>query len=284
MDYSNAPPEQLAVFGGNPPADAINFRIHETFTTLPRSGRFADAKAWESRRTELLTKLQQLLPVEPDPDFPAPRTEVRQPRQVSGKLPAILYIASDSEDTPHIWSRLGGIARQNNGVQMIVWPRGVGEVPWPQTFWQATLRNAMHVGQTVDSMRLRDVIAAVRKLRDVANVDPGRIMVAGRGISGALGLYAAILDSTIHQVMLIEPPSSHAEGPIFLNVMRHTDLPEAAALLAPRRLNFYGRMPPAYDYTRHVYALHGKADHVFVAMNLEFVLAGRYDHSVSSGW
>jgi hypothetical protein len=181
---------------------------------------------------------------------------------------------------PDIQDRLGRVA----SVKMIVWPRGTGEVPWPQSFWKATLRNAMHIGQTVDSMRVRDVIAAVRRLRDVPETDPDRIMVAGRGISGVLGLYAAILDEGISQVMLIDAPSTHADGPIFLNILRHTDLPEAAALLAPRRLNFYGRMPPAFEYTKHVYALYGKPDRLFLAMNIEHVLAGRYDHNLSSGW
>jgi hypothetical protein len=36
--------------------------------------------------------------------------------------------------------------------------------------------------------------------------------------------------------MLIEPPSTHAEAAIFLNILRHTDLPEAAARLVARYL------------------------------------------------
>lgn len=141
----------------------------------------------------------------------------------------------------------------------------------------------MHTGQTVDSMRLQDVLTAFEQLRTVEGVDPERIMVLGKGISGALGLYAAILDPRIHQVMLMDPPASHREGPIFLNIMRHTDLPEAAALLAPRRLNFYGHMPAAYEYTKHIYQLYDKPGHVFLAMNIEYVLAGRYDYGMASG-
>jgi hypothetical protein len=166
---------------------------------------------------------------------------------------------------------------------MVVWPRGTGEVPWPRSFWKDTLRNAMHIGETIDSMRLRDVLRAFERLRADSGVDPDRIMVLGKGVSGALGLYAAILESRIHQVMLIEPPSSHREGPIFLDIMRHTDLSEAAALLAPRRLNFYGQMPPAFEYTKHVYELYGKPQHLFLAMNIEYVLTGRYDHGMASG-
>ncbi|MEX2260330.1 MAG: acetylxylan esterase [Bryobacteraceae bacterium] len=282
MDYSDAPPEQLSVFGGSPPADAINFRIQESFTTRAAPGKFASLSAWESRKTQLLAEVRKLLPQQSG-DGVTIRTEVRKPKQVDKKLPGLLYIASDGEDLAYINDLLRGASRLNESIRMIVWPRGVGEVPWPRSFWKDTLRNAMHTGQTVDSMRLRDVLAAFQQLRETEGVDPERIMVVGKGVSGAIGLYAAILDPRVHQAMLMDPPSSHREGPIFLNIMRHTDLPEAAALLAPRRLNFYGQMPPAFEYTRHVYQLHGKPEHLFVAMNIEYVLMGRYDHNMASG-
>jgi hypothetical protein len=285
MDYSDAPPEQLAVFAGNPPADAINYRIHETFTSAAPAPRFPSIPAWEKRKAELSTAIRNLLPVVAEDDLPV-RTQMMGRPQTSGsaaKLPGLLYIASDGEDLPYIRSVLSGVNRRNESIRMIVWPRGVGEVPWPRSFWKDTLRNAMHTAQTVDSMRLRDVLRAFEQLRGASGVDPDRIMVLGRGVSGALGLYAAILDPRVHQVMLMEAPSSHSEGPIFLNIMRHTDLSEAAALLAPRRLNFYGHMPPAFEYTKHIYRLYGEPDHLFVAMNIEYVLTGRYDHGMASG-
>ena len=108
-------------------------------------------------------------------------------------------------------------------------------------------------------------------------------MVMGRGVSGALGLYAAILDPKIQQVMLLDPPSTHVQGPLFLNVLRYTDLPEAAALLAPRRLHFYGRMSKEFDYTRGVYEVLGAAGHIGVAMNIEYVAEGKYGHAFASG-
>ena len=37
-------------------------------------------------------------------------------------------------------------------------------------------------------------------------------------------------------VILIDPPSSHREGPIFLNVLRVLDIPDALGLVAPREL------------------------------------------------
>jgi len=109
-------------------------------------------------------------------------------------------------------------------------------------------------------------------------------MICGRGVSGARGLYAAILLPEIHQVTLINPPASHREGPIFLNILRYADLPEAAALLSPRRLNFLARMPEAYSQTREIFALYGRKDHVFLSMSLEGLLAGRCHHGLVSGW
>jgi len=120
------------------------------------------------------------------------------------------------------------------------------------------MRNAMLVGLTVDSMRLADVFVALEVLRRQPGVDAQRIMTLGQGASGVLGLYAAILDPGVHQVMLVNPPTTHADAPIFLNILRHTDLPEATALLAPRHLSFFARVPGAFDYTRHVYSLYGK--------------------------
>jgi hypothetical protein len=212
------------------------------------------------------------------------RVLIRKPRELAGKAPAALYVASEGDDPAYLAGLLSGVQRGGRAVQMVVYPRGIGEIGWDHTFWKATLRNAMHVGQTIDSMRLTDVIQAFRALAEHANVDASRITVAGKSIAGALALYAAILEPRVHQVILIDPPVSHQQGPVFLGILRHTDLPEAAALLAPRRLNFYSRMPTPYEYTRDVYALSGKKENVFVAMNLDAVVDGRYDHNFSSGY
>ena len=168
-------------------------------------------------------------------------------------------------------------------VRLIVFPRGVSEAPWDREVWRDMQRNAMFVGHTVDSMRLCDVLVGVEALRRDEGVDPSRIMVLGAAGSGVLGLYAAILDPQIAQAMLINPPVTHADAPIFLNALRYTDLPEAAALMAPRHLTFYGRMPAEYEYTRHVYALYGKSANLARAMNVQAVVEGRYDHNFASG-
>jgi hypothetical protein len=278
MSYTNAPAEKLAVFpGGKTPADARNARVHEFFTTRPPSGRFATRQAWEKRKTELMAALRDkvfgALPRNPRnarieqagneftvaSDNTVPVRALWRKGRGQGRQAAVLYIASDGDDDAALNRLLGGLKVPDPAARLILFPRGTGEVPWNKTASTAMLRNAMHVGETVDSMRLADVLAAVDALIREPDVDPQRVTVAGAGMAGAIGMYAAILDSRVQHVVVIDPPESHVQGPVFLNVLRHTDLPEAAALLAPRRLSFYARMPKAYEYSRHVWALYGKS-------------------------
>ncbi len=142
----------------------------------------------------------------------------------------------------------------------------------------------MHTGRTVDSMRLYDVLRAVEFLRSQPDVDPARISVLGKGTAAGLALYAAILDERVMQPILMDPPASHRDGPVFLNVLRYVDLPEAAALVAPRPVVFYARVPAEYEPARAIYRLLGKPDGLFLSMNLEAVVEGRYDHNFSSGY
>lgn len=306
MDYSNAPPETLAVFQGQPPADAGNYRVHETFTAREAAAAPGSWSEWRSRASGLLTALREkVIAAVPEGalevktlgkaagwddleisggDGVGVRMLLRRPPKEKTAVPGLLYVASEGEDPRAIEGLLRTVNSRNNSVRAAVYPRGIGEISWDKSFWKDTLRNAMHTGLTVDMMRLWDVQRAVEAVRRESQLDAGRIMIAGSGVSGVLGLYAAILDPAVAQVTLIDPPESHTRGPVFLNVLRHTDLPEAAALLAPRRLNFYARMPAAFEYTRKIYGLDGKADRVFLTMQLEGVLEGRYDHGYASGF
>lgn len=71
---------------------------------------------------------------------------------------------------------------------------------------------------------------------NMPEVDPAWSAVMGRGVPGIPGLHAAIFEPTVTQVLWCEPLESHRENPVFLKIFRHTDLPEAGACLAPRRL------------------------------------------------
>ncbi|PYT25394.1 MAG: hypothetical protein DMG58_24280 [Acidobacteria bacterium] len=62
----------------------------------------------------------------------------------------------------------------------------------------------------------------------------------------------------ITRVILEDPPSSHWQGPALLNILEVTDLPEAAALVAPRQIVSLSLLPEPYKCTSAIYALYGK--------------------------
>jgi dienelactone hydrolase len=305
LDYSHAPPEQLAVFSGKPPARAQNFRVHETFTAGPELERPATAAVWAARRDDLMRRLDnqvfQAFPADPvalnvrvsegqaggsfetlhlDSEESVSVSALYRPAENPGN-PALLYIASNGEDRLAMRDTLRQVWGSKENALLVVYPRGVGEVAWDKKFHKDTLRNAMHTGRTVDSMRVWDVMRAAEVLRSRSGGED--VVTLGIGDSGVLGLYAALLDEEIKQVMLINPPSTHRDGPVLLNVSRYTDLPEVAGLLAPRRLVFYGLVPEAYGLTRDIYSLVGKVDYLSLTMSIRAALNGRYDHNFSSG-
>ena len=56
-------------------------------------------------------------------------------------------------------------------------------------------------------------------------------------------------------------PRSHRDGPIYLNVLRHLDIPQAAALAAERStVAIYTRRPDAWSYPQKVATALGWGD------------------------
>lgn len=309
MDYADLPPAELAVFGGSPPGDSRNHLAHEILLPVPVFEPPPTLAAWEQRRARILKALREkvfpallppagapvvrrLPPTEGQPwreleieteDGVAVRAFLRKPARIEKPLPALLYAASEGEELRDIDGLLSAAHRRNASVRMALYPRATPDTPLKRTDAIGLLRNAMHVGQTLDSLRLRDVLRAVEALRAEEGVDPGRILVAGEGVAAGLALYAAILDERIEQVMLIRPPESHQEGPLFLGVLRLLDLPEAVALAAPRRVSFYSRIPPPYEAARAVFGLYGKPERLFLTMHVEGLLEGLAHHGFASG-
>ena len=94
------------------------------------------------------------------------------------------------------------------------------ELPW---------RDPMPLlGQTVDTGRVRDIIAVAHPDKDDEAVGTPHMTLIGRGQSGVLCAYAALYVPSVKEVILYEPSISHKDGPIFLNVLRVLDIPEAA--------------------------------------------------------
>ena len=74
-------------------------------------------------------------------------------------------------------------------------------------------------------------------------------------------------------MILDDPPSSHWQGPALLNILRLTDLPEAAGLMAPREIVSLTPLPAPYAYTTSISALYGKKNRIRRAEDLGEALA-----------
>ena len=92
-------------------------------------------------------------------------------------------------------------------------------------------RQAMVAGTTLESMQVYEVLRSLELLRSLPEVDTGRITILGKSHDGVNGMYAALLDGKVNRVVLHSPPASHLQGPHYLGVLRHTDIPETARLL-----------------------------------------------------
>ncbi|HUQ70963.1 MAG TPA: hypothetical protein VM165_15655, partial [Planctomycetaceae bacterium] len=141
-----------------------------------------------------------------------------------------------------------------------VWlrPRGTGVTQWtrknPPNYVE---RSHVLLGQTVDTGRVRDVLAMTHHLR--TRFPEAKISVEGSGSAGIIAAYAALLDPAIAAVELKNPPATHQsnDAPQFLNVLRVADIPVALGLLAPRPLSISTDQPTAFRLTKDIYVAAG---------------------------
>jgi hypothetical protein len=135
-------------------------------------------------------------------------------------------------------------------------PRGCGPIRWSQKNPPNTIERSLALlGQTADSGRVRDVAAFLSSGRP----DGMKLRLAGRGQAGVIAAYAALLcPGTVQELVILDPPTSHRDGPFFLNVDRVLDLPTALGLLAPGvKLILVNAKDKAFDRIAEIYDLAG---------------------------
>jgi dienelactone hydrolase len=137
-------------------------------------------------------------------------------------------------------------------------PRGTGPSKWTHKNPPNTVERSLAlVGQTADSGRVRDIAAVISGQSELPRL-------AGKSQAGIIAAYAAIFaPKTVSEVVIAAPPTSHRDGPHFLNVHRVLDIPEALGLLAPdTRLTLLGQnaKDKAFDRTEAIYKAAGAAD------------------------
>ena len=115
-------------------------------------------------------------------------------------------------------------------------PRGIGPNAWPDDERKQTQirRRFVLVGQTRDGQRVWDIRQAIRALR-VNGVGDLPLWLQSSGTMAGNAMYASLfLDKPVTRLDLHEPPTSHRDGPTYLNVLRFLDMPQAATMATER--------------------------------------------------
>ena len=155
---------------------------------------------------------------------------------------------------------------------LVLQPRAT-DFPISDVNWVTYERTAEILGSTVESMQVWDIMRAMHFMTANEKLDPASLSLYGKGDMGILALYAAIMDSQSPScVVLNRPPTTHWNGAPLLNVLRVTDIPEAAALFAPHRLVLLQPAGNGFEHTAALYRLTGHANQFQKARSLPAAL------------
>jgi cephalosporin-C deacetylase-like acetyl esterase len=270
------------------PADAINARIDEVFVSraqarLPNQGKYQAWKneTWAEIRKRVFHEFPDRIPASPargltldlgsgdtilaaqfdstadlDPIIGATLYSIRGvgKTELKAERPTLVVLNEDDNvENVSQWAKpfLG------NGPIAALGPRGVGVSAWTRLSPPNYVERAHALlGRTVDAGRVWDIAATVRALNTTYKGQQG-LKIVGRGQAGVLAAYAALFEPTIAEVVAVDPPPSHRQGPIFLNILRILDIPEALGLLAPRRLSLVNARDKAFERTAEIYKIAG---------------------------
>jgi cephalosporin-C deacetylase-like acetyl esterase len=287
--YKPLPGKELRVFPEDRdlPKDAINGKVDEVFVTraevkLPKPD-FAEWK--KGMLKELRERSFRGFPARiPEAELgggPFSAAYYMKPRTDQGLQVFLVGLIKRVRDKPRRQALLIRGPEDGSGPNVPKWveqlgtydlywllsPRGIDE-PWTKKSPPNYVERAHALlGRTVEQGRVWDIAATAHALETLKltpdNVVEGKreFRVIGRGPYGILAAYAALFEPSIKEVVIVDPPVSHREGPIFLNVLRILDIPEALGLLAPNvRLTLVNAKDRAFDRTAQLYKLAGAAD------------------------
>jgi len=216
--------------------------------------------------------------------------------KVAGPRPAVIFVNEGGKTSGGVVEKYVQPLVEDGNVVLAIDPRGTGETaPTPanrernyRSFIQdnesSLAFEALGVGVTLLGLRTRDVQRAIDYLQTRSEVDRSRISAIGHGSGGMLVLHAAALDERIRSVMCLGTLMSYAsvvENEIYGQrislfppaALRKYDLPELAALIAPRPLLLLNgadhvhrpveldRAAKIYSATSRVYELVGAGRH-----------------------
>ena len=197
--------------------------------------------------------------IETEPGIEVPLRHVAGPKETGKAKRLLLAVEGSGEPAAETLARR--LARPDDAVYVLE-PRGIGATRWtrknPPNYVE---RSHVLLGRTVDTGRIRDVIAAARYLH-ARGEGKVAVHVLGEGGAGLLAAYAALWEPEIAGVTLRRPPVTHMDdaAPVLLNVLRVCDVPAVLGMLAPRPLAVHGVGDEAMEKVAAIYAAAGAAE------------------------
>ena len=116
-------------------------------------------------------------------------------------------------------------------------PRGAGPTSWAalSASKQTQLRRRLLLlGESLESGQVWDIQQAAAALRSLPGLAKTPLWLQAEKVMAANTLYASLFIPDVKRLDLHALPVSQQDGPIYLNVLRHLDLPQAVALAAER--------------------------------------------------
>ena len=264
----------LRAFPDELPADELNTKIDEVFVPAATNALPQTAAEFQSWRGAKLSELRRIV-FRREAEAPVSQAGLKLNRRQAEKgslrtepgvnIPWNYLPATNAKSDRALWlvvlgedespdSRPEWLTKvAGDAATFLVAPRGSGPLRWPDPPPYYIQRSLPLLGRTVDSCRLADVLAAAAHVLQAKRVDASQVKIIGRGSAGVIAAYAALLEPRLSEVIVIDPPVSHRDGPVFLNVLRVLDVPEAFGLLAPRPLTLWTSSSGAFDATTEIY-------------------------------
>lgn len=134
-------------------------------------------------------------------------------------------------------------------------PRGIGP-----TEWTSDKKERIHIrrrfallGQTLDGMRVWDIRRGIQAFREIEGSTSPKLWLQSEGVMAGNALYAALFEPGVYRLDLHDLPSSHREGPTYLNVLRFTDIPQVAAMVGEKsQIRLYTDQEQGWSFlTKH---------------------------------
>ncbi|MCZ6796122.1 MAG: prolyl oligopeptidase family serine peptidase [Planctomycetota bacterium] len=180
-------------------------------------------------------------------------------QELIAALGALFPQQSAQETTPGSAAKALRRRVQNEGTLAFLAPRGIGPSRWgsdPKKLNQIR-RRFLALGRTLDEMRVHDVRRAVRLLGSLPEHAGASLALEGEGTLAGVALYAALFEAGVERLHLRSLPASHRDGVVLMNVLQVLDIPQAVALVLPRRVVLTGVDREAFRWTRQAAELLG---------------------------